>query len=461
MSDLIAGRIALIDPLARGASGSLWRAVDRRYGAICAAKVMRHRDGADVLRFVREQTVRGAEGLGGHPHLLPPYTWVAEDDTVVLAMPLVHGGTLAGALRDHGALGPGLVAHLGAQLLDALAAMHDARWVHRDLKPANLLLDATGTAAPHLLLADFGIALHENDVRFTETGMVNGTPGFMSPEAERGLTASTAADVWAAGACLVEALAPAQPSARLSTHRRAEVLEPLESPGAGEQTRALARVLRAMLDEDPVRRPSAREALDALPRPAGSVETWSRTASGAPFQVHDQIEPITPEMTGHGLPEVPLTGPAAIATGQGTLHERISARSASEAPAAAFPRPASDADDAPPVATDSPPSGADASPVAVAEPLPHEPAPTEPTSSTRRVERAPTVQAPPAPAAAVHSAGSPASAHAVPGPVAPTPSPTTPAGQARSRALSVGLLGVSGVSLVLAVALGAFGLGLL
>src|SRR5690625_6859634 len=47
MSDVIAGRIELLDPLARGATGSLWRAIDRRHGAICAAKVMRQRDGAD------------------------------------------------------------------------------------------------------------------------------------------------------------------------------------------------------------------------------------------------------------------------------------------------------------------------------------------------------------------------------------------------------------------------------
>src|SRR5699024_4269996 len=124
MSDVIAGRIELLDPLARGATGSLWRAIDRRYGAICAAKVMRQRDGADVLRFVREQTVGTAQGLGAHPHLLPPYTWVAEDDTVVLVMPLVHGGTLSGAVADHGPLAPTLVAHLLRQLLDALSAMH-------------------------------------------------------------------------------------------------------------------------------------------------------------------------------------------------------------------------------------------------------------------------------------------------------------------------------------------------
>src|SRR5699024_11723271 len=100
---------------------------------------------------------------------------------------------------------PSLVAQLLRQLLDALATMHAAQWVHRDVKPANLLLDATGEEAPHLLLADFGIALHESDVRLTETGFAHGTPGFMAPEVLAGAGTSTAQDVWAAAACALEA----------------------------------------------------------------------------------------------------------------------------------------------------------------------------------------------------------------------------------------------------------------
>ena len=92
--------------------------------------------------------------------------------------------------------------------------MHAAQWVHRDVKPANLLLDATGEEAPHLLLADFGIALHESDVRLTETGFAHGTPGFMAPEVLAGAGTSTAQDVWAAAACALEALAPPRPRER-------------------------------------------------------------------------------------------------------------------------------------------------------------------------------------------------------------------------------------------------------
>lgn len=328
MSDVIAGRIELLDPVARGASGSLWRAIDRRYSALCAAKVMRHRDGADVLRFVREQSVGGAQGLGAHPHLLPPYAWVAEDDTIVLVMPLVHGGTVAGAVQESGPLSPPLVAHLLGQLLDALAAMHESGWVHRDIKPANLLLDATGAEVPRLLLADFGIALHERDIRLTETGMVTGTPGYMSPEAQRGLTASTAADVWAAGASMLDALAP--PSQRRpAAELRAQPLDRFVRESTGERTRELIDLLRDMLAGDPAQRPSAREALARLPRLDGPAAAWCRLKSGEPFIAPDRIEPLPPGSPGADLREVPLEGPASLAAEVGSLHERLLARSAS------------------------------------------------------------------------------------------------------------------------------------
>ena len=332
MSDVIAGRIELLDPLARGASGSLWRAIDRRFGAICAAKVMRQRDGADVLRFVREQTVGGSGSLGSHPHLLPPYTWVAEDDTIVLVMPLARGGTLAGAVADHGPLSPSLVAQLLRQLLDALAAMHEASWVHRDVKPANLLLDHTGLGAPHLLLADFGIALHEDDVRLTATGLVYGTPGFMAPEAARGENSSASQDVWAAAACALEALQPLPPRERPSPEhalRRVDaVLTGSPDPGAV----ALADLLRAMLAEDPAQRPSAAQARDAIPLPDSAVEDWSRTADGQRFEVFDQVEPLPPGAAGANAALVPLNGPGDLAGVSPSLHERITTRSAGPGP---------------------------------------------------------------------------------------------------------------------------------
>ncbi|GAA1488429.1 serine/threonine-protein kinase [Brachybacterium sacelli] len=335
MSDVIAGRIELLDPLARGASGSLWRAIDRRYGAVCAAKVMRQRDGAEVLRFVREQTVGSAQGLGAHPHLLPPYTWVAEDDTIVLVMPLVHGGTLAGALADHGALSPSLVAQLLRQLLDALAAMHASRWFHRDVKPANLLLEVTGEDSPHLLLADFGIALHESDVRLTETGFVHGTPGFMAPEILEGLGTSAAQDVWAAAACALEALAPLPPRERLEPAQLPRRVSEVLTGGADPAMGPLGELLQAMLEADPAGRPTAAEARDRIPPPTAPASAWARTADGRAFEVPDRVEATD------ALPQVPLDGPASLTGLAPGLHERLTAlsRSASSPTERAVPDP--------------------------------------------------------------------------------------------------------------------------
>lgn len=323
MSDVIAGRIELVDPLARGATGSLWRAVDRRYGAICAAKVMRHRDGADVLRFVREQSVGTAQGLGTHPHLLPPYTWVAEDDTIVLVMPLVHGGTVASLLREHGTLSPSLSAVLLRQLLEALAAMHENHWVHRDVKPANLLLDATGEGAPHLMLADFGIALHETDVRLTATGRFHGTPGYMAPEVQEGQTTGPAQDVWAAAVCAQQMLG-------------GEDTRPSALIGADPVMASLQSLLSAMLADDPAQRPTAREAARSLPAPEGPVESWCRSLAGERILIPDAIDPLDAGSVGHGLPEVGLDGPVGLVEPAPGLHARITARSAtspSSAPA--------------------------------------------------------------------------------------------------------------------------------
>lgn len=427
MSDVIAGRIELVDPLARGATGSLWRAVDRRYGAICAAKVMRQRDGADVLRFVREQSVGTAQGLGAHPHLLPPYTWVAEDDTIVLVMPLIHGGTVAGLLRSHGPLTPSLTAHLLGQLLEALAAMHESRWVHRDVKPANLLLLATGSGAPHLLLADFGIALHESDVRLTATGLFHGTPGFMAPEVLEGYTSGPAQDVWAAAACAQQLLGGEDAWQTL-----ADSSDPV-APG-------LTELLRAMLDDDPAQRPSAREALERLPVATGPLDDWCRSIAGRRIEIPDQVEPVEPGAVGHGLREVGPNGPADLAGVAPGLHERITARTGSIPAQASIP------------AQSPAPHAPSASPSVDSREISTEEFVDEPTRVNPERTAAPSWPS------GGSSVATPASAAAPPIVGGPDPS-GTPARPRRGAGIGIGLLAVSGLSGILAVVLAVLALG--
>lgn len=203
MGEVIAGRYELLDPIASGSAGSVWRAGDHRSGRLCAAKIMRQRDSTDLLRFVREKSIRL-----DHPHLLTPTGFVADDEHVAIGMPLASGGTLARLVRDHGPLSDELAALLLSQLLAGLDRLHQEGWVHRDVKPGNILLEAVGRGEPCARLADFGIAVHEDDVRLTATGFVNGTPGYVAPEILATGRISRHQDLWAAGVVAISMIAP-------------------------------------------------------------------------------------------------------------------------------------------------------------------------------------------------------------------------------------------------------------
>lgn len=289
--DVVAGRFALCDPLARGASGTVWRAWDLRRAEWCAAKLMRQRDAGDLLRFAREQGVRLT-----HPHLLTPYSWAAEDAHVLIASPLATGGSAHTLFGDYGPLAAPLVADLLGQLLDGLQHVHEAGLVHRDVTPANLLLEATDGGQPWLRLADFGLAVRTGDPRLTRVGTVLGTPGYLPPEVLAGAAPAPAADLYAAGRVAVALLAGRES----------------EAPGtapelAGVSSGPLRDVVAALIQEDPRDRPgSAAEARRAL----GRVPPADRplTAAGELVVILVQLPELPPGWTAAG-PAAPA-GPA-------------------------------------------------------------------------------------------------------------------------------------------------------
>ncbi|MDO4919795.1 serine/threonine protein kinase [Kocuria sp.] len=285
MRDTIAGRFELLTPIAEGGSGAVWRAHDLRLGHECAAKVLRQRDSADLLRFVREQSVNL-----DHPHVVAPYGWAAEDEHVAIAMELVSGGTLEAALQDNGAVADTLAEELLWQLLEALHFVHTRGWVHRDVKPANILMEPTGAARPATRLTDFGIAVRLEDARLTHTGTVVGTPGYLPHEAYAPGNPSRALDLYAAG---VTAVRMVLPEVDLSG-------DPL-GPEAVAQLELFAdsEVLRTgvagLLHPDPRARAAAADRLLAeLRRGAPArAEVPGCTADGEPFEIFDVLEPTT------------------------------------------------------------------------------------------------------------------------------------------------------------------------
>ena len=98
-------------------------------------------------------------------------------------------------------------AQVGAEVASALSAAHGLGIVHRDVKPSNILIADDGSA----LISDFGISRALGDVTLTATGLVHGTPAYLSPEVARGEQANFASDVFSLGATLYAALEGAPP----------------------------------------------------------------------------------------------------------------------------------------------------------------------------------------------------------------------------------------------------------
>ncbi|TCO34538.1 serine/threonine protein kinase [Kribbella steppae] len=280
MGDVFAGRFELIDPVDAGGNSVVWRAWDRRLGRLCAAKVLRQRHAGSMLRFVREQRLRL-----DHPHVLSPYSWVAEDDQALLAMDLVGGGSVSSLVADFGPLPERYAAELLAQLLGALDQVHAAGLVHRDIKPANLLLEITGTGRPVLRLSDFGIALSLGEPRLTQHGAVVGTPGYVAPEALAGEPPSISQDLYAAGVTGWQLLTGEEPPA---------TGPPPSRPADAADESVLWRVVESLAHPEAAdRTPSAKDALAALaPLLAEPLKLPAFTLDGEPIEVFDHLPPL-------------------------------------------------------------------------------------------------------------------------------------------------------------------------
>ena len=320
MADVIVGRFALIDLIAKGGSGSVWRAWDSKIQELCAAKVLRQRDSAELMRFVREKGVSF-----DHPHLLTPYGWGAEDEHVVIAMPLVSGGTLESVVKTRGKLAEPAVVVILDQLLDGLSHVHAEGWIHRDVKPANIMFEPRGRQLPVSRLADFGIAVHETDVRFTHVGMVNGTPGYMAPELFSMAEPNPSHDLYAAGVVALVAL-----NGPLTLHDGAFRPDELTRLLRGV-TPKLSAVIRGLVAAQPEERYQDADAVRRdLPRvPPGYPLAHG---DGSPLDLRDTLDPLPPNAPGAARPERPAAqaAPASLeAIRSGRVQQGYSVGSAS------------------------------------------------------------------------------------------------------------------------------------
>jgi tRNA A-37 threonylcarbamoyl transferase component Bud32 len=248
--------------------GTVYLARERALERFVAIKVLRPelaeaQEGRE--RFRREARV--AAQLS-HPAIIPLHTFGEVGGVWYFVMGYVRGVTLADRLRLERRLPPVEVQRMLAELADALDCAHRNGVVHRDIKPANILIDADSGRA---VLADFGIAkMRDDGDSLTATGMIVGTPSFMSPEqAGGGRDVDARSDLYSLGAVGYAMLSGREPFASASDGlvlvRRLVAVPPDLRAVAPTVPADLAAVVMRCLARDPAQRwPSARALHDAL-----------------------------------------------------------------------------------------------------------------------------------------------------------------------------------------------------
>ncbi|MEU0582353.1 protein kinase [Streptomyces sp. NPDC006132] len=203
------GRYRLTHRLGRGGMAEVFAAEDVRLGRTVAVKLLRSdlaEDPVSKARFTRE--AQSVAGLNHHA-IVAVYDsgedFVGGQSVPYIVMELVEGRTIRDLLLNAEAPGPEQALIIVSGVLEALAYSHQHGIVHRDIKPANVIITHNGAVK----VMDFGIAraLHGASTTMTQTGMVMGTPQYLSPEQALGKAVDHRSDLYATGCLLYELLA--------------------------------------------------------------------------------------------------------------------------------------------------------------------------------------------------------------------------------------------------------------
>ncbi|PRW61786.1 serine/threonine-protein kinase [Actinopolyspora mortivallis] len=258
MSDegrLVAGRYRVQRRIGSGAMGVVWECLDERLQRTVAVKQLVMQPGLNAAEAeeARQRAMREGRIAARlqHPHAVSVYDVAEEDGQPVLVMEYLPSTSLAAMMSEHGPLPPREVARIGAQVADALGAAHAVGVVHRDIKPGNLLLGQDGTVK----ITDFGISRAQGDVSVTQTGMLAGTPAYLSPDVACGREPTGASDVFSLGATLYAAIEGAPPfgqSENTLALLHAVAAGKMEPPRqSGPMTEPLLAMLRTNSEERP------------------------------------------------------------------------------------------------------------------------------------------------------------------------------------------------------------------
>jgi tRNA A-37 threonylcarbamoyl transferase component Bud32 len=206
------GRYQVIEPIAEGAMGAVYRGERLKLGRAVAIKIM-HQELPDELasrqRFEREAKLMA---LLEHPNCVSVIDFGIHEEKPFLVMDLVRGTSLLELLDKVGHVDLARSSDIIRQVLSGLAHAHELGIVHRDIKPANIMISEKAGYGQQVRILDFGLArLQEATGTKLTTGIVVGTPNYMAPEQCKGGDIDSRTDLYACGVMLFEMLTGRKP----------------------------------------------------------------------------------------------------------------------------------------------------------------------------------------------------------------------------------------------------------
>jgi len=418
------GRYEIVDEIARGAMGVVYKARDPLIDRLVAIKTVNigpanAESEAFERRFFREAK---SAGMLNHPNVVTIHDVGKSEDLAYIAMEFLDGSSLRDVLDSGVALPPNRIADIVAEIAEGLAFAHRAGVVHRDVKPANVMVLSSGA----IKITDFGIAQLPTGTR-TMTGNVFGSPRYTSPEQVMGRPVDGRSDIFSLGAVLFEMLTGRSPfnGNDLNSILKQVLTEPTPPPSSQNPRlpRAFDHIVGKALAKDPNERyqdadEMARDlrAYDRIelgtsgPAPLPALEHPTHPKAAAAVNLADPLLSPAPP------PELrPAGGPwwkrkavwgasaAALAVvvlagvvlpklrGAPAVPAPVVARSANIAPAASDPVPVPEAAPVPA------PAAAGAPATRAAEPAPAGPAPQPAAVQSKPAETIASITLPPAP----------------------------------------------------------------
>ena len=297
------GKYKIIEEVGRGGFAAVYKAVDTTLDRTVALKFLAPHllwDPTFVQRFQREAKV--AANLD-HPNIVTIYEVSQVEGVYFIAMQFLEGRTLSQVLEAEGALPVSQVQAIIEQVASALDYAHARGFVHRDIKPSNIIVASDGKVT----LTDFGLVKAGEGTKLSTTGMVFGTPEYMSPEQAEGKVLDAQSDVYSLGVVLFEMLAGQAPFVADTTpavmYKHVNEPPPLEELPSDLPQGVVAVVEKALAKKREARYQSAGEMARAL------EEATEARVKVTPIPPEPEV-PVPPPVV---KKPIPLVKPAAVA----------------------------------------------------------------------------------------------------------------------------------------------------